>query len=159
MENKDNQTNEQHLAEQPVTEPAPEQKKPESKLIRFFRKKWVQALLNPHMLISLGIAWFITNGWSYVAFSLGTYFQINWLRNIGAVWLGLLWMPGTPEKLLTFSLAIIILRVVFPKDTKTLAIIHEKRLQLMKLTKESYQKFKAKFKKKQPEQIEDDKPK
>ena len=143
--------NEKQPDEQTNTEQTPEQSPKESKLKRFFRKRWVQALLNPHMLISLGIAWFITNGWSYVAFGVGTYWKINWLRNIGAVWLGILWMPGTPEKLVTFSLAIVILRVVFPKDTKTLAVIHEKRLQLFELTKKSFQSFKDKFKKKKSE--------
>jgi len=124
------------------------------RLKAFFRKQWVQALLNPHFLISIGIAWFITNGWSYCALGLGAYFKINWLRNIGAVWLGILWMPGTPEKLVTFSIAIVILRLLFPKDTKTLAVIHEKRLLLIDLTKKSFQKFRDKFKHKKTAQIE-----
>ncbi|MBR5371052.1 MAG: hypothetical protein IK130_02450 [Oscillospiraceae bacterium] len=128
------------------------------RLKAFFRKQWVQALLNPHFLISIGIAWFITNGWSYCALGLGAYFGINWLRNIGAVWLGILWMPGTPEKLVTFSIAIVILRLLFPKDTKTLAVIHEKRLQLIDLTKKSFQKFRDKFKRKKPAQIEQNEP-
>lgn len=136
-------------------EPQTVQKKTFKERIRaFFKKQWVQALLNPHFLISIGIAWFITNGWSYLALSLGTYFKINWLRNIGAVWLGILWMPGTPEKLVTFSIAIIILKVFFPKDEKTLAVIHEKRLQLIQLTKDSYRKFRDKFRKKKQAKIE-----
>ena len=121
--------------------------------LRVKAKPFLRALLNPHMLISLGIAWFLTNGWSYCALGIGTYFHINWLRNAGMVWLGILWMPGTPEKLVTFSLAIVILRLLFPKDEKTLAVRHQKRVELVALTKKSYQKFRERFRKKekQPE--------
>ncbi len=126
-------------------EPQTVQKKTFKERIKaFFKKQWVQALLNPHFLISIGIAWFITNGWSYLALSLGTYFKINWLRNIGAVWLGILWMPGTPEKLFTFAVAMGILRLLFPDDTRTLAMVRRKRKQLSERTKLAWQKLRAK---------------
>ena len=65
-------------------------------------RPWLRALTNPHLLISLVIAWFITNGWAYCAVGIGWYLDIPALLRIGTVWLGLLWVPGTPEKLLTF---------------------------------------------------------
>lgn len=98
----------------------------------FYRKirPWIRALTNPHLLVSLGIAWFLTNGWAYCAVGVGMWREIGWLRNAGTVWLGLLWLPGTPEKLVTFALAMGILRVLFPEDTRTLAVIRHKRQQL-----------------------------
>ncbi|MBR4200888.1 MAG: hypothetical protein IKQ91_06375 [Oscillospiraceae bacterium] len=111
-------------------------------------RPWMRALTNPHLLISVGIAWFITNGWAYCATGIGWYADIPWLLHIGTVWLGILWMPGTPEKLFTFAIAIGILKLLFPEDTRTLAMIHRKRLQLTERTKVSWQKFRARFRRK-----------
>ncbi len=118
------------------------------KLQGFMQKPWVRAITNPHLLISIGIAWFITNGWSYCALGFGVYFEIAWLRNLGTFWLGLLWLPGTPEKLLTFALAIGILRLLFPDDTRTLTILRQKRRQLHEKVSLDYQKLKAKLSRK-----------
>ena len=39
--------------------------------------KITQFLFNPRFLFCFGIAWLITNGWSYILFGIGTYFQIE----------------------------------------------------------------------------------
>ena len=123
-------------------------------------RPWVRALTNPHLLLSLGIAWFITNGWSYCAIGLGAFLGINWLRNAGTVWAGLLWLPGTPEKLLTFPIAIFILRRLFPDDTRTLAMIDRKWKAAKDKTRIQYGKLKAKLrsrrKKELPEHSDED---
>lgn len=111
-------------------------------------RPWLRALTNPHLLVSLGIAWFITNGWAYCAVGIGWYLEIGWLLNAGTVWLGILWMPGTPEKLFTFAIAIGILKLLFPDDTRTLAMIHRKRTQLMERTKLEWQKLRGKLRRK-----------
>lgn len=111
-------------------------------------RPWVRALTNPHLLISVGIAWFITNGWAYCAIGIGGYLGIGWLWKAGTVWAGLLWLPGTPEKLLTLPLAIFILRRLFPSDTRTLAMIDRKRRALRIKTKQQYQAFREKLHKK-----------
>ncbi len=113
----------------------------------FYQKirPWLRALTNPHLLISVGIAWFITNGWAYCAFGLGMWREIAWLRNAGTVWLGMLWLPGTPEKLVTFALAMGILRLLFPDDTRTLAMVRRKSKALREKTKRGWQRFRAKF--------------
>ena len=111
-------------------------------------RPWLLALTNPHLLISLAIAWFITNGWAYCAVGIGWYLEIGWLLNIGTVWLGILWMPGTPEKLFTFAIAMGILKLLFPEDTRTLAMIHRKRKQLLERTKLEWQKFRTWLRKK-----------
>ena len=109
------------------------------------KQEWLKALTNPHLLISVAVAWFITNGWSYCALGLGWFFEISWLRNIGAVYLAILWAPGTPEKLFTFGVAMVMLRVLFPKDTRTLAMLRRKRRLLLIITKMQFQHFKEKI--------------
>ncbi|MBR6786540.1 MAG: hypothetical protein IKM26_01285 [Clostridia bacterium] len=86
-------------------------------------KKAAQFLLNPHLVICLAIAWMITNGWSYVLFALGTLFEINWMTVVAGAYLAFLWIPFTPEKLITFTIAIALLRWLFPNDQKTLAVL------------------------------------
>jgi hypothetical protein len=88
-------------------------------------KKWVFFLLNPRLLVCFLVAWFITNGWSYLFLWLGIYFDIDWMSYVGGAYLGLLWVPFTPEKILTVIIAFGILRLVFPNDEKTLAILKE----------------------------------
>ena len=114
------------------------------------RRQWLKALTNPHLLISLGIAWFLTNGWAYCAAGIGWYLDIPLLLKIGSVWLGILWMPGTPEKLFTFAVAMGILRLLFPDDTRTLAMIRRKSRQLKAHTKLAWQKLRARFSKSEP---------
>lgn len=86
-------------------------------------KKIVQFLLNPRLLICLAIAWMITNGWSYVMFGLGTYFGIGWMIAVSSAYLAFLWIPISPEKIVTLAIALALLRFFFPKDEKTLAVL------------------------------------
>ncbi len=79
-----------------------------------------QFLFNPPLLICLGIAWIITNGWSYVAFTLGIYFDIPVLVGIASAYLAFLWVPFTPEKIFTVIIAIALLKRFFPNDERTL---------------------------------------
>lgn len=94
-------------------------------LIGLFRKI-AQVLLNPRLLLCFGIAWMITNGWSYVFVTLGTLLDIAWMRAAGAFWLALLWLPFTPEKIITFIIAIFLMKLLFPNDEKTLGFLNEK---------------------------------
>ncbi len=94
-------------------------------MTRIGAKKWASFLLNPRLLLCFAIAWFITNGWSYLAFGLGMYFDIPWMAAVGGTYLGILWIPFTPEKILTVIISFGILKLLFPKDEKTLAIIEE----------------------------------
>ncbi len=88
-------------------------------------KKVLQFIINPRLLICVLIAWMITNGWSYVLFALGTYFEIGWMAAVGGAYLAFLWLPISPEKLLTFTIAIGLLRWLFPNDQKTLGVLKE----------------------------------
>ena len=86
-------------------------------------KKIAQFLLNPRLVICVAIAWMITNGWSYVMFALGTLLGINWMTVVAGAYLAFLWIPFTPEKLVTFAIAIALLRWMFPQDERTLAVL------------------------------------
>lgn len=54
------------------------------------------------------IAWMITNGWSYAFLIIGAILKINWMKYVGGVYLAFLWLPFTPEKLITIPLAVFI---------------------------------------------------
>lgn len=90
-------------------------------------KKWIKNtvgfILNPRLLLCFGIAWMITNGWAYVLLGLGIFFDSVWMQAVGGAYLGLLWIPMTPEKIITVAISIFLLRVLFPKDEKTLGVL------------------------------------
>ena len=86
-------------------------------------KKWTSFLLNPRLLLCVGLAWLITNGWSYIFALLGTYLDIPWMLFTGTAYLSFLWFPFTPEKLITLILSIFLLKLLFPKDTRTLLVL------------------------------------
>lgn len=96
------------------------------KLKEYF-KKALCFIFNPRLLLCFGIAWFVTNGWSYVLFLLGTLFRSTWMIAISSAYLAALWTPFTPEKIITVIIAIWLLRLIFPKDDKTLALLYEMR--------------------------------
>lgn len=86
-------------------------------------KKVLQFLLNPRLLLCFVIAWLITNGWSYILFGFGTYFQIGWMIAVSSAYLAFLWLPISPEKVVTLGLALVLLKFLFPHDKKTLAVL------------------------------------
>ena len=88
-------------------------------------KKILQFLLNPRLLICILTAWMITNGWSYVMFAFGTYFEVGWMVAVSGAYLAFLWLPISPEKIATVAIAIALLRFLFPKDEKTLAVLRD----------------------------------
>ena len=86
-------------------------------------KKILLFLLNPRLLFCLGLAWMITNGWSYILFAIGSACGIEWMAAMGGGYMALLWVPATPEKLLTCAIAIFLLKKLFPHDEKTLGVL------------------------------------
>ena len=79
-------------------------------------KDYITPFFNIKFLVSFFTAWMITNGWAYVALALGTRFKINWLSTISGSYQAFLWMPWTPEKLITIPIAIWIHKILFKKD-------------------------------------------
>ena len=93
--------------------------------IKGFLKTAVQFALNPRLLLCFGIGWMITNGWSYVLLGLGTWLNNEWMMGIAGAYLTFLWLPVSPEKLVTVAIAIALLRWMFPNDKKTLGILKQ----------------------------------
>lgn len=83
----------------------------------------LEFFLNPRLLLCFGIAWFITNGWSYAFAAIGSFLNITWMYVIGFSWMTFLWFPFTPEKIVTLFITIFLLKRLFPGDQKTLGVI------------------------------------
>lgn len=96
-----------------------------SEKIKGIIKKILLFIFNPKLLLCLGIAWLITNGWSYIMMGIGTYFQIGWMMAVAGSYLAFLWLPVSPEKIATVAIAIVLLRFIFPGDEKTLAVLQQ----------------------------------
>jgi len=104
------------------------------KIKRFFIKS-LQFLLNPRFLLCFGIGWIITNGWSYIMLGFGIFTDISWMVAVASTYLAILWLPISPEKIITFAIAIGLMKLLFPRDEKTLGMLkkgYEKAKKLLK---------------------------
>ncbi len=101
-------------------------------------KKILWFFANPKLILCLGIAWMITNGWSYIMLAVGTALGITWMITVSGAYLAFLWIPFTPEKIITCIIAIALLKLLFPNDKKTLAILEN----MFKNIKEKHRKKK-----------------
>ncbi len=118
-------------------------------------KKILQFILNPRFLLCFGLAWMITNGWCYIFIGVGSFYDIEWMFYIGTTYLAFLWLPITPEKIVTIPLAIGLLKLFFPKDEKTLAVLtqmYQKAKDALKSKKRKKKEQEAALKNEQPEQ-------
>ena len=88
--------------------------------------KILQFILNPRLLLCFGIAWMITNGWSYVMLAAGTWLGVPWMIAVATAYLTILWLPS-PEKIVTCAIAIVLLRILFPHDKYTLGVLQDMR--------------------------------
>lgn len=68
----------------------------------------------------LGIGWMITNGWSYVLLFVGFLASIDWMKAVSLGYLAILWIPFSPEKVVTVSIALFLVRRLFPKHNREL---------------------------------------
>ncbi len=103
-------------------------------------KKILLFFTNPRLLLCFFLAWMITNGWSYILFAIGTWFEIAWMTAVAGAYLAFLWLPLSPEKIVTFAIAIFLLKRLFPGDQKTLAVLRELRTKAKKRHEERKQK-------------------
>lgn len=92
--------------------------------LKNFLVKTLKFLFNPRFLLCFGIGWMITNGWSYLLFGLGAYLEIPWMIAVSSAYLAFLWLPISPEKIVTVAIAIWLLKLMFPGDKQTLGILH-----------------------------------
>lgn len=106
-------------------------------------KKILQFITNPRLLLCFGLAWIITNGWSYILLALGTWLGSGWMIGVSGAYLTFLWLPVSPEKIVTVAIAMVLLRVLFPNDQKTLGVLkntYAKLKEAVCLKKEQRQK-------------------
>ncbi|MBR2552525.1 MAG: hypothetical protein IKR06_01720 [Erysipelotrichaceae bacterium] len=83
-------------------------------------KKILVFLARPRFLLCFGLAWMLTNGWAYLFVLLGPALHLPFLTALGTGYLALLWLPFTPEKILTVAIAVRLLKLLFPEDRETL---------------------------------------
>ncbi len=95
------------------------------KKLKYVLVKAAQFLFNPRFLFCFGIAWIITNGWSYILLGIGEYFDIGWMMAVSSAYIAFLWLPISPEKIVTVCIAMVLLKWLFPNDKKTLEILKE----------------------------------
>ena len=121
--------------------------KKESRMRQAWQSRWIprikmilQCVLNPRFLLCFSIAWMITNGWSYVFFAMGTLFDIGWMAAVGGAYLAFLWLPISPEKIVTVAIAMALLRWLFPNDEKTLGILKKLHADVIGKRKEKKEK-------------------
>ena len=105
-------------------------------------KKIVKFLLNPRFLLCFGLAWMITNGWCYIFIAAGSFYNIEWMFYVGTAYLAFLWLPITPEKIITIPLAIALLKMFFPKDQQTLAVLQNMYQKAKEALKKTWKKAK-----------------
>ena len=80
-------------------------------------KKILQFLADWRNAVSFAIAWLITNGWGYIFLALGPLLKIKWMTYVGSAYIAFLWLPFTPEKLVTIPLALLIKKIIFRRRT------------------------------------------
>lgn len=112
--------------------------------IKYWVKTVVQFILNPRLLLCFGLAWIITNGWAYITGAVALWLKIEWLGAIAGAYLAALWIPFTPEKIITVIIAIFLLKLLFPNDKKTLEKLHN----MKEKAKSEIKKLKIKHKNK-----------
>lgn len=112
--------------------------------IKHWIKTVIEFILNPRLLLCFGLAWIITNGWAYITVAFAAYFKLEWLGAIAGAYLAALWIPFTPEKIITVIIAIFLLKLLFPHDKKTLEKLHN----IKEKAKEEIKNLKIKHKEK-----------
>ena len=91
-------------------------------------KTYISPFLNWRILVIYVPIWFLMSGWTYLFIFLGTRYKISWMLASGTFWATLLWLPITPEKLITIPLTLLIyIRWVGHGDPKLEAMVIEAR--------------------------------
>jgi hypothetical protein len=71
----------------------------------------IKYIKDPMLFLSFLIAWMITNGWAYIFIGVGAYLDIKWMSAIGTGYVAFLWLPCTPEKLITVPISVFIYKL------------------------------------------------
>jgi chaperonin GroEL len=86
-------------------------------------------LIDWRMAMSFFLAWLTTNGWSYTFIIIGYTCNIEWMFNVGILYQAFLWLPCTPEKVVTIPLAIFYKKLIFKRrevmETTNIKIVEQ----------------------------------
>ena len=69
-------------------------------------KTYISPFLNWRILVIYVPIWFLMSGWTYLFIYLGTKHGVGWMLAAGTFWATILWLPFTPEKLITIPLTL-----------------------------------------------------
>ncbi len=101
-------------------------------------------LLNPRLLLCVGLSWIITNGWAYIFVLLGIRYKISWMAKVAGVYIGILYSPLCVEGILTIAISIFLLKKLFPDDKYTLKLLNVYSRKLKLEFKKKLAKYKHK---------------
>lgn len=110
---------------------------------KLFKKIWlyIRPFLDIKILIIYLPVWFLFSGWTYLFMILGAKYNIDWMFISGSTWNAILWMPFTPEKLVTIPITIKLYVKFFNKNNPHLD-------KMLLEAKQDFQKIKNKFRRK-----------
>lgn len=83
-------------------------------------KLWIKLILNWRFLVCFGLAWMITNGWSYILLIIGLTLNIDLMYAIAMAYITFIWLPVTPEKIITVTISLFLVKILFPKHNQEL---------------------------------------
>ena len=84
-------------------------------------KTYIAPFLNWRILIIYLPIWFLMSGWTYLFIYLGAKYGVGWMLASGTFWATILWLPFTPEKLITIPITLVIYMRVFGHGNKDTA--------------------------------------
>lgn len=115
---------------------------------------YISPFIDLKLLLIYTPIWFLMSGWTYLFMFLGMKYRINWMLIVGSTWAGILWLPFTPEKIITIPLTLFLYTKIFGnKDKKTifkLERMHEQAKEDLKLIKQKINIIKNKNARKSP---------
>ena len=94
---------------------------------KLVKKVWIylRPFFDIRFLISYFIPFMFTNGWAWIGAAILPIIGANWFTIAATTWLGILWMPWTPEKIITIPIAIWIHTKLFKKNNEHLDRMYE----------------------------------
>jgi hypothetical protein len=107
----------------------------------------LRLVINWRFVICFGIAWIITNGWSYLLLAIGTLTKSAWMMAVSGAYITFLWLPISPEKVVTCAIALGLVRLLFPRHQAALSA----QVRLVFQTKRKKKNSKKALQKEDPE--------
>jgi len=88
---------------------------------RLFKHIWIylRPFFKWQFLVSYFVPFMVVNGWAWIGTALLPLVGPNWFTIAASTWLAILWLPCTPEKLITIPAALWIHTRLFGKHGKT----------------------------------------